>query len=79
MDTVCVYADSEKSCAVALIIPLEVTLSKFKDQLSLSDITSKEELCTSEKLIDAILKSMTTMVKDKLARFEIPQQITVNI
>ena len=77
VDTVCVYCDPERSSTIALIIPLEEKLLEFKNQLCLEDATTKEELCVNQTMVDMILKSMTMLVKNKLEKFEIPQQIQV--
>ena len=73
---VCVYADPEKTCTVALIIPTEGKLMEFKDELGLIN-TTMEDLCKNETLVDLVLKNVTTVAKKGLERFEIPQQIKV--
>ena len=78
VDTVCVYADPERFCTVAFIIPILDKLLEFRAQIGLNDITSMDELCKNETLADVILKSIRSMVKDQLERFEIPQEIKVS-
>lgn len=75
VDTVCVYADPQRTATVALIIPADGKLLEFRDQLCLPNTLSREDLCTNETLVDVILKSVTNFVQNKLERFEIPQQV----
>ena len=77
VDTVCVYADPEKTCTVALIIPAEGKLMDFRDQLCLSNNISMTDLCKNETLVDLVLKDVMATAKNGLERFEIPQQIKV--
>ena len=77
VDTVCVYADPEKTSVVALIVPMDTKLQDTRNQLGLSSSTSKEELCANETLIDVVLKEIIEMAKPHLERFETPRKIAV--
>ena len=77
VDIVCVYAHPEKTCTVALIIPMEAKLMEFRDQLGLSNMLSKEDICGNEALVNVILESVKAMAKKELEWFEVPQQIKV--
>ena len=76
-DTVCVYADPEKTSVVALIVPMDAKLQDIRNQLGLSSSRTKEELCVNETLIDAVLKEIIEMAKPHLEHFEIPRKIAV--
>ena len=78
VDTVCVYADPEKSCTVALIVPIEAKMMEYQEELCLNNSSSFEDLCENEDVVNLILKSMTALVKNDLERFEIPRQIKVS-
>ena len=78
VDTVCVYADPEKSCTVALIIPVESKMMEYREQLCLNKPCTFEDLCENEAMVDFILKSVKSFVKNDLERFEIPRQIKVS-
>ena len=78
VDTVCVYADPEKTSVVALIVPMDAKLQDIRNQLGLSSSTSKEDLCNNETLVDAVLKEIIEMAKQQLERFEIPRKIKVS-
>ena len=77
VDTVCVYADPEKTSVVALIVPMDVKLQDIRNQLGLSSSTSKEELCANETLIHVVLREIIEMAKPRLESFEIPREIMV--
>lgn len=78
VDTVCVYADPEKSCTVALIVPIKANIMEYQEQLCLNSSISFEDLCENEAVVDFILKSMTSLVKNDLELFETPRQIKVS-
>ena len=78
VDTVCVYADPEKTSVVALITSMEPTLHEIRDQLGISSSTSKDELCNNDDVQGIVLKEMIEMAKPQLERFEIPRQIKVS-
>ena len=77
VDTVCIYADPEKTSIVALIVPMDAKLQDIRDRLGLSSSTSKEELCANETLIDDVLREIIEMAKPRLESFEIPREIMV--
>ena len=78
VDTVCVYADPEKTFVVALITSMEPKLHEIRDQLGISSSTSKDELCNNDDVQGVVLKEMIEMAKPQLERFEIPRQIKVS-
>ena len=78
VDTVCVYADPQKSCTVALIFPVESKMMEYREQLCLNKTCTFEDLCDNEAMVDFILKSVRAFVKNDLERFEIPWQVKVS-
>ena len=78
VDTVCVYADPEKTSVVALITPMEAKLHEIRDQLGIASSKSKDDHCNDDDVLDIVLKEMIEMAKPQLERFEIPRQIKVS-
>ena len=50
----------------------------YREQLGVNNSSTFEDLCENEAVVDLILKSMTSLVKNDLQRFEIPRQIKVS-
>ena len=79
VDTVCIYADPEKTSVVALIVAIDAKIIEIGDNLGITSFKSKEELYNDETLVAFVLKEMIEMAKSQLERFETPRQIKVRI
>merc|ERR1719334_2458773 len=77
VDNICVYADSNKTHTVALVVPVRATLEKLvKDPSNIEK--SFEELCKEETVVKTVLKKLTDHGRaNHLEKFEIPTVITL--
>jgi len=78
VDNICVYADSQKTHTVALLVPIRDQLEKFAAKEINSDFQSMsfEQLCEDDNLEKAIVKTLFDHGrKHGLEKFEIPTKI----
>ena len=77
VENICLYADSSKSYAVALVVPNPMHLERIAKQEGVTS-TDVEVLCANPKIVKVALKEIGEHGKKcKLARFEIPTKITL--
>ena len=77
VDNICVYADSNKSHTVALVVPIRENVEKLVKDPSNAE-TSFEDLCKDEKAVQTVLKKLMEHGKaNGLEKFEIPTVITL--
>lgn len=76
VENICVYAESSKNYAVALVVANEKALKALADSLGVSG--DFETLCNDATVEKAFIKDLSThATKCRLERFEIPQKITL--
>ena len=77
VDNICVYANSNKTHTVALVVPIRENVEKLVKDPSNAE-TSFEDLCKDEKAVQTVLKKLMEHGKaNGLEKFEIPTVITL--
>ena len=75
VDNICVYANSNKTHTVALVVPIKEHLEKLSEKIN---IKNKDfvELCEDDTVADAVAKALIDHGKHhKLEKFEIPTKV----
>uniref|UniRef100_A0A0N5CC14 long-chain-fatty-acid--CoA ligase n=1 Tax=Strongyloides papillosus TaxID=174720 RepID=A0A0N5CC14_STREA len=74
VDNICVVVDPEKSYVVALIVPNQKHLTKLAEDLGITG-KSWEDICSNDRVKDAIVKELKDYGKRSLEKFEIPSKV----
>lgn len=76
VDNLCVYADSNRMYVVALVVPNMKNLENLAKEMNI--VIGWPYICEEPEIIAAVLKSIQAQgVRSKLAKFEIPQKVTM--
>ena len=80
VDNVCVYANSNKTHTVALVVPIKEQLEKFAAKLDPNNNKEKDlsDLCEDKAVKEAVAKALGEHGRQhKLEKFEIPTKVTL--
>merc|ERR1719347_1879897 len=75
VDNICVYADSNKTHTVAMVVPIQEALERLAQNYMNYD-ASYEDICNDPGVVQEVLKTLSAHGKNNgLEKFEIPTEI----